>query len=284
MHQPIVDENNLAELSPHYNMAPFDQRLSPLIQEILSEQTKRERKGTKLVSSLVIWLVLALTIRRDLNCRAVLNWMVSGWRWLSCRLPHQLVSDGAISHARRRVGTEVFKTLFYRVISTFKPIDADFHQWVSVAFDGSTGSMPDSETNRSHFGKPKNQRKGGGYPQLRWMSLLAIGPRVLLDVEYGPYAGKGNGERSLMMAILKRLKRPNLLFMVDAGLYSFVMMEHIVQQECAFLLKVSGHPTLPVIERLSDGSYLSTMSKEVIDPDRSTPKRNRRKKRRLQCA
>ncbi len=132
MPQPSVDENNLAELGSHYNMAPFDQRLSPLIKECLSERNKADRKGTKLVSSLVIWLVLALTIRRDLNCRAVLNWLVSGWRWLSCRLPHQLVSEGSISHARRRVGAEVFKTLFYRVISTFNPIDADFHHWVSV--------------------------------------------------------------------------------------------------------------------------------------------------------
>ena len=180
-----------------------------------------------------------------------------------------------------RVGVEVFRQLFYRVILSFKPIPADFYQWVSVAFDGSTGTMPDSESNRTKFGKSKNQRKGGAYPQLRWVSLLAIGHRLLLDVAYGPYAGKGNGEHSLMMSILKRLNRRNLLFMVDAGLSSFAMMFCIDQQECAFLTKVSSHPKLPVLERLGDGSYISKMSKMVIDPERSTPKRNRLTKKTL---
>ena len=99
MTQPIVDENNLAELAPHYSMSPFEQRLSPLIPQTLCDLNKRERKGTKLVSSLVVWLVLALTIRRDLNSRAVLDWMLSGCRWLLCDLPKDLVADGAISHA-----------------------------------------------------------------------------------------------------------------------------------------------------------------------------------------
>ncbi|MEM9447513.1 MAG: transposase [Cyanobacteria bacterium P01_E01_bin.6] len=110
---------------------------------------------------------------------------------------------------------------------------------------------------------------------------MAIAPRLLLDVAYGPYAGKGNGERSLMMSILKRLKRRNLLFMVDAGLYSFAMMSCTEQQECAFLLKVSGHPSLPVLKRLGDGSYLCEMSKRVIDPERSPLTRNRLKSQTL---
>ena len=42
--------------------------------------------------------------------------MVSGWRWLSCRLPKHLVSEGAISHARVPVGVEVFQTLFEQVV------------------------------------------------------------------------------------------------------------------------------------------------------------------------
>ncbi|MEM9447512.1 MAG: transposase domain-containing protein [Cyanobacteria bacterium P01_E01_bin.6] len=161
MTQPIVNAINLAELASHYSMAPFEQRLSSLIEQTLCDLKKRERKGTTLVSSLMVWVVLALTMRRDLNSRAVLNGMVSGWRWLSCALPKDLVAEGAISHARRRVGVEVFRQLFYRVIVTFQPIPTDFHPWMSVAFDGSTGTMPDSESNRTQFGKSNNQRKGG---------------------------------------------------------------------------------------------------------------------------
>ena len=200
MSQPTAETNDLADLSSDYSLSPFAHRLSPLITETLrSQQQNRERYGTKLVSSFVVWLVLGLVLRRDKNSMAVLDWLMSGYRWLSCHLPKQLVSERAISHARVRVGVTVFQTLFNRVVLTFQPLVPDFHQWVSVAFDGSTGSMPDSPANRDHFGKPKSRRQGeaSAYPQMRWMSLLAIGPRLLLDVAYGPYAGKGTGERNL---------------------------------------------------------------------------------------
>lgn len=277
MNQSIAEASDLADLSPDYSLSPFAERLSPLIKETLkTHQKERERFGTKLVSSFVVWLVLGLALRRDKNCMAVLDWLLSGCRWLSCSLPKQLVSAGAISHARVRLGVSVFQVLFNRLVSTFRPLPPDFHEWVSVAFDGSTGSMPDSQENRDHFGKPNSRRSGeaSAYPQMRWMSLLAIGPRLLLDVAYGPYAGKGTGERTLMMTLLKRLPSANFLFMVDAGLYSFAMMWQIQQQDCAFLLKVSSHPKLRVLKRLPDGSYLSEMNGKLWDPHRSTPTRN----------
>lgn len=276
MTKSIASAANLADLSSDYSLYPFAERLSGLIEETLKQLKKRDRAGTKLVSSMVVWLVLGLTMRRDLNTEAVLNWLVSGWRWGSCQLPKRLVADGTISHARMRIGVAVFRVLFNRVVATFKPLPADFQGWVSVAFDGSSGSMPDTVANRKHFGQAKSRRKGeaSAYPHVRWVSLLAIGPRVLLDVAYGPFVGKGTGERTLMMSLLKRLHPTNWLFMVDAGLYSFAMMWVIKQHECAFLLKVSSHPKLPVLKRLGDGSYLSEMRGKVRDPERSTATRN----------
>ena len=276
MTKSLALATNLAELSGHYSLYPFAERLSPLIDETLKHLKKRDRAGTKLVSSLVVWLVLGLTIRRDLNTHAVLDWLVSGWRWLECRLPKQLVADGTISHARMRLGKAVFERLFNRVVDTFKPLPTDFHGWVSVAFDGSSGRMPDTQANRDQFGKAKSRRKGDvmAYPRLRWMSLLAIGPRLVLDVAYGPFVGKGTGEHTLMMQILERLRPTNWLFMVDAGLYSFVMMWTIEQHECAFLLKASSHHTLPVLKRLGDGSYLSEITGTVLDPEHTTATRN----------
>lgn len=277
MSPSITAVTNLADLSSDYSLSPFSERLSPLITETLRTLKKdRERHGTKLVSTFVVWLVLGLTLRRDKNCLAVLDWLLSGWRWLSCTLPKQLVSDGAISHARVRLGVEVFQVLFNRVVTTFQPLPADFHQWITVAFDGSTGRMPDSEENRAHFGKAKSRRKGNAsaYPQMRWVSLLVISSRLLLDVAYGPSIGKGTGERTLMMRILKRLHLRHFLFMFDAGLYSFAMMWQIEQQDCAFLLKVSSHPHLPVLKRLPDGSYLSEMTGKLLDPSRTTDTRN----------
>lgn len=284
MTKSVESPTNLADFSVNYNFHPFAQRLDPLIRETLAQLGQdQDRKGTKLVSRLVVWLVLALTIRRDLSCEAVLDWMISGWRWMSCRLPKQVVAAGAIAHARIRVGVKVFETLFNQVVSTFQPILPDFHEWVSVAFDGSTGHMPDTATNQQRFGKAKSRRKGeaSAYPQMRWMSLLAIGPRLLLDVAYGPSVGKGTGERTLMMIILERLQPSNWLFMMDAGLYSFLMMFTLEQQQCAFLLKVSSKPRLPVAKRLPDGSYLCYKQGKIEVPNGATDKRKKWRKETL---
>lgn len=152
MSRAITEMTNLADLSSDNSLSPFAPRLSPLLTETLRELKKdRERHGTKLVATFVVWLVLGLTLRRDKNCQGVLDWLISGWRWLSCTLPKQLVSEGAISHARVRLGVEVFQSLFNRLVATFAPLPPDFHGWVSVAFDGSTGSMPDSPRNRDYF-------------------------------------------------------------------------------------------------------------------------------------
>ena len=264
---------SLVDISSDYSLHPFAERLAPLIHETLTALDKdKERRGTKLVSSFVIWLVLALSLRRDLSSFAVLNWMISGWRWLVCSLPKQLLSEGTISHARVRVGIQVFKVLFHRVVETFEPLPTDFYDRISVVFDGSTGTMPDSEVNAQKFGKAKSRRESekSAYPRLRWMNLLAVSNRLLLGISYDASVGKGTGERTLMMKILENLHYSNLLFLADAGLYSILMMYTIQQQGAAFLVKVSSHPPLPVEKLLPDGSYLSTMKGKIVDKDAST--------------
>jgi hypothetical protein len=55
-----------------------------------------------------------------------------------------LPKDGTISHARVRLGVEALKVLFHKLTAAFWPIAPDFHGLVSVAFDGTTGTMPDT--------------------------------------------------------------------------------------------------------------------------------------------
>ena len=186
-----------AQIGATFNLAPFDVLLQPLIDETLAEHGQdHSRKGTRLIPRMLIWLVLVLTLRRDLNYDKALNWMLSGFRWLADVLPAQakLVSDGAISHARVKLGVEVFRTLFTKQVASFSPWLADFYGRHSVIFDGTlrAGSMPDTVPNQAAF------------PQLRLMALLSVAQRRLMDIAYAPYTGKGTGERALMLETLAR--------------------------------------------------------------------------------
>lgn len=143
----------LEQIGPTFSFGPFAEILQSLIEEVLVEEgVVKSRKGTQLRPKVLIWLILVLTIRRDLNYHQALNWMMSGFRWLEGLLPPQakLVADGTISHARVKLGAEVFRCLFVKLRTSFKEIAPDFEGWVTVTFDGTTGTVPDSAANQKN--------------------------------------------------------------------------------------------------------------------------------------
>ncbi len=212
----------LQQIGPSFRLEPFAATIQQIIQDVLAEHKKdKYRKGTILTPLLMVWLVLTLTLRRDINYAKTLNWMISGLRWLYLYLPAKLVKDGAISHARVKLGVAVFRDIFYKFVLSFKSINPDFYGWVTVMFDGTTMSMPDTKTNRDKFGKPKSNRGYGAFPQMRVVALMVMSARLIFDIAYAPFSGKKTGERTLMLKILKKIKRKDFLFLFDAGFYSF---------------------------------------------------------------
>lgn len=276
-----------AQISASFSFAPFAQILQPMIEIALAEHGKgKYRQGTVLTPILTVWLVLALTIRRDLDYHKTLNWMTSGFRWIEMRLPPRsdIVQDGAISHARVRLGVEVFKSLFYKLTALFWPIEGDFHGFISTAFDGSTGTMPDTKPNEDEFGKPKSRSGQGAFPQMRLMTLMALSVRLMLDVAYAPYTGKGTGERALVMQILSQLAYQGLLFLLDAGLYSFEIVSEITRAGQKFIVKVPSTLKPKFIKALPDGSYLAQVIMKIEDPDAPTTKSGHKRWKKVHLA
>ncbi len=251
-----------------FQLGAFGTILQPLILEVLAEYGKQKyRKGTILTPLIMVWLVLVLAIRRDLNCHKALNWMVSGFRWMHGMLPAaaNIVKDGAISHARVKLGVEIFRALFAKLVGTFSKLESDFHGLVTVMFDGTSGSTPDTASNIEKWGKPSSRRGDAAHPCLRIMTLMVLSVRCILDVAYAPYRGKKTGERALMLTILKRLTRPGLLFLLDAGLYAFDILHTLGQRGQAFIIKSPRTLKLQILKRLPDGSFLVELSGKIED-------------------
>jgi hypothetical protein len=195
-------------------------------------------------------------------------------------LPAKLVADGTISHARVKLGFEVFRILFCKFVASLEPYKPDFHGLSSVIFDGSCLTMPDTQSNQAEFGKPKTGRGTAAFPQTRVMALMVRATRIIADIAFAPFMGKGTGERSLMMEILQRTKGRNLLFLFDAGFYSFLLIYALQQQAHHFLMKISSSVQLVPVKGglLPDGSYLALIKGKIEDPLSSTSKRMRFKK------
>ena len=251
-----------------FQLGPFGTILQPLLLEALAEHGfQNVRKGTILTPLLVMWLVLTLTIRRDLNYHKALNWMVSGFRWMQRLLPPSstIIKDGAVSHARVKLGVEVFRTLFAKVVGLFTVLNADFYGLVTVAFDGTTGTTPDTPSNTGKWSKPSSRKGAAAFPQVRIMTLMAVSVRGILDVAYAAYRGKKTGERALMRTILKRQSRASLLFLLDAGLYAFDILCLIMHGGHDVIVKAPGTLTLRPLRRLPDGSFLTYVTGKLED-------------------
>jgi hypothetical protein len=99
------------------------------------------------------------------------------------------------------------------------------------------------------------------------MALLAVAHRRLLGIAYAPYTGKGTGERALVRRLLVQLSCQGLLFLLDAGLYTFDLLWHIIEQGGDFLVKVPLRVKFKRVQRLPDGSWLAELTGQIPDPD-----------------
>jgi hypothetical protein len=97
--------------------------------------------------------------------------------------------------------------------------------------------------------------------------FIIIPLRHIVDIAYGPYQGKGSGEVSLMKKIIENINYSNLLYIVDAGLYSFNLLLLLKEKTNNHLLaKLSRGVKVKRIPggSLWDGSYLATVQKNGI--------------------
>ena len=148
------------------------------------------------------------------------------------------------------------------MVAHHEQLPRDFHGLTSVAFDGTSATMADTKENKQRFGVPKGGRGEGSYPQLRAVALLILPLRLVADIAYDAYQGRGTGERNLMNKIIERIAYDHLLHLVDAGLYSFELLLLLQDKNDHHLLaKLSAcvKPKRCSDKGLSDGIYLATI-------------------------
>ena len=79
------------------------------------------------------------------------------------------------------------------------------------------------------------------------------------------------------MEILGRLVHEGLVFLLDAGLYSFEIVWKIDQADQKLIVKAPRTLKPKPIETLPDGSSLAQLTKKVEDPDASPTKSGRKR-------
>jgi hypothetical protein len=167
-------------------------------------------------------------------------------------------STAAIAKARARLGAEPLRALFQ---ATVRPLATDTTRgaWYRglrlVAMDGATLDVPDTAENDAYFGRPGSGRGEGkgAFPQIRLVGVAECGTHAMFAAAIGPY---NSPERTLATQVLAGLE-PGMLLMADRGFTSYDLWQTAAATGAHLLWRATSVFSLPVLQELPDGSYLS---------------------------
>ena len=155
-----------------------------------------ERIYTPLVT---LWVFLGQVLSADHSCRNAVARLVV--HRVSQGLSACSSRTGAYCQARKRLPEQFFSTIARMVARKLE--DQANKQWLwkgrhVYMFDGTTTLMPDTKENAEAFPLAFNQQGGVGLPLARVGAIFSLSCGVILDLKIAKYAGKGQGEVTLL--------------------------------------------------------------------------------------
>jgi hypothetical protein len=246
-------------LSDHVALGVLTRSFPPEMVDAAVRDTGREQQRHRLLPSrLVVYYVLALALFSQSGYEEVMRNLVEGLAWESgWRQRWTVPSQPAISQARARLGVEPLRELFVRgcvPLATERTRGARWRGWRLMSIDGTVLDVPDTPANEAEFGRPGSARgERSAFPQLRLVGLGECGTHAVVGVAMGACT---TGETTLARGLLGALG-PGMLVLADRNFFSFALWNEARATGAELLWRTKSNHSLPVDERLADGSYLS---------------------------
>ena len=235
-------------------------RMFPLnvVQESLKAADKATIRNRELPNELMTYYPSLLCLYRDVSQQEVLRVMADGLTWLFGLNEFKITGKSGISQARTRVGSEPLKEVFHRCAKPLAKAGAKgcfYQDFRLVALDGSDLDLDDCPENAKYFGKSKNQHGDGAFPKAKIVALMEIGTRAAFAVSIGT---NRSSENALALDVIPKLE-PSSLCLADQLFMSWKIFDQAKKTGAQLLFRARLDRVLPVEERLSDYSYLSTI-------------------------
>lgn len=244
------------------------------IEEALVVTGTATTRRRRLPAEQVIWLVLGMALMRD---RPILDIVDKLDLALPSRDGKQVV-PAAVAQARTRLGDEPLQWLFMRCAEAWAHASARRHAWRGLALygvDGSTLRVPDSTSNREHFGGQSGRNASdSGYPLVRVAVLMAPRSHLLAGASFGPYASEHEYAASLWSSV-----PDDSLTIVDRAFLAAGILIPLQRDgnNRHWLTRTKSTTKWRVIERLGNGDDLVelTVSPQARAKDPTLPLRYR---------
>ena len=148
---------------------------------------------------MTLWVFLSQVLSADHSCRAAVARLIAH----RCSQGQSKCSaeTGAYCIARKRLPEKLFSDV---ACQTGRALDGQVDpQWLwkkrhVYMFDGTTVSMPDTPANQHDYPQVGTQKPGLGFPIARLGSIISLSCGAVVGLGFRRYAGKGQGEVSLL--------------------------------------------------------------------------------------
>ena len=232
-----------------------------LIAELLDAHGCNSRRRRRFPATVVAYYCMALSLYPEAAYEDVFAAVAQGLAWRQGDLAPVTIKKSSISVARSRLSWPFFKTLQQRAcvpLATAKACPQAFYGGLRVvAMDGSHLELADEPENAKTFGYPGSRMGVAGYPQAQSAVLVECGTHAILDANLGPYRA---AEWEICKPLLASLDK-TMLCLADRGFNGIEYWRSAAATGAQLLWRCTGNRQLPVLRLLSDGSYLSELTR-----------------------
>ncbi|MDT3441530.1 IS4 family transposase [Pseudofrankia sp. BMG5.37] len=226
------------------------------------------RRGGKLPPHVAIYLTLGLCLFPDDDYAEVAVKVTGSLDRFGCwDAAWSPPTAGGITQARKRLGRAVMAEVFERVagqVATPSTRGAWLRGRLLLAVDGFEVDVPDTPENAAEFGYAGSGEKRSAFPKMRVVALAECGTHAFRAAEVGGWAA---GEKTLARGLLVRLDRDEVLT-ADRGFYSFENWSLAAATGADLIWRAPTGLGLPVVEVLSDGTFLTVLINPEITAGR----------------
>lgn len=146
-----------------------------------------------------LWVFLSQVLSADHSCRAAVARFIA--HRFSLGQSECSADTGAYCQARKRLPEKFFSTVACLVGRDLDSRVNSSWLWKGrrvYMFDGSTVSMPDTPANQAAYPQIPTQKQGLGFPIARIGAITSLSCGAIVSLGFCRYAGKGQGEVSLL--------------------------------------------------------------------------------------
>jgi len=211
-----------------------------------------------------LWVFLGQVLSADHSCRAAVARLIA--HRLSRGQRPCSAQTGAYCQARQRLPETFFSTV---ACSVGRALDAKAEQrWLwkgrrVYLFDGTTVTMPDTPENQQDYPQVYNQKPGLGFPIARIGAITSLWCGAIVNLGFCRYAGKGQGEVSLLRRLWDVLV-PGDVLLADSLISNFTNIVRLQSRGVELVSRLNkAHRTADFRrgQRLGDDDHITRWNK-----------------------